>query len=144
MRRPTGFTVLSVILGFVLAGYVRALLADRPAADGRGALGAALNLLVLVLMAVACEALWRVRPWCTRAFGFMAAAVLLRTEAGLLRASIDLVGHAMAVGFTGGLLAIVLAYVHSRAKTLFGPGPVRTSAPRLPLRRGSIVPPQLP
>ncbi|HEX8242767.1 MAG TPA: hypothetical protein VF541_04715 [Longimicrobium sp.] len=144
MRRPSGFTVLSVILGFVLAGYVRALLAERPAAGEQGPVVAALNLLVLVLMAVACEALWRVRPWCTRAFGFVAAAVLLRLEAGLVGASTDLLGQAMAVGYTGGLLAIVLVYVRSRAKTLFGPRPVRTSAPRLPLRRGSILPPQVP
>ena len=125
MKRPTGFTLLALYLGWkALEGFIAVI--DLGDAGG-------LSLFTAVFAAVAAEALWRCHPWCVRAtVGYFAASML----ASLV--DYATVGHLIQgemVSFIVARLIVVaipVLYVNNRAKQIFAasPAPVAIPAPR--------------
>jgi len=122
-KRPRGFTLIAFVLAMRLAVNVAGLLATPPVRPGRAALETVLSVLAIVLKAVTVEALWRVRPWATRAFGSM-SAVMLAEMYLLMRAGISIRLLFLAV-----LLCLVGVYINERIEVLF-PRPARVPIAR--------------
>ena len=143
MKRPLGFALLSLALAFLVLARVDALLEGGPPWYGGWPAVVALNLLYVSLMAVTAEALWRVRPWCTRALAWtsVVAMPLLVAGGGLSGA-----GRGMRLVFVlcvAAFLATLLLYVDDRADRLFGQ-PVPPPPARAARRRVSILPQRRP
>ncbi|HEX6750978.1 MAG TPA: hypothetical protein VF092_27060 [Longimicrobium sp.] len=134
MHRPRGFTFLAAVLAILLPAQVIALLARGPA-GGESVAEPVLELLLVALTAVAAEALWRVRPWATRACGVLAAVAML-----LLALRFDGAGSPVAVMtrlanvmLLGVILVFAVVCVHHTLEHLLGgPRPrYRRTAPRI-------------
>jgi hypothetical protein len=128
-KRPRGFAILAVVLAMQLSGSVAELIATPPLGAGHPPVEAALALLAIVLNAVTVEALWRVRPWATRAFGSMSAVALaglylhMRAESEMGVILVTLLLSAVPVTLTG-------VYIDARLQARY-PRP----APRVPAAR---------
>jgi hypothetical protein len=132
-RRPAGFA----LLGFCLARYVIGASLDLMDPAWRGGApwpAALLRLAVVAVSAVACEALWMVRPWAARAVGALAAliflAVAVRTGGGPGLYSGALVRLALLAGGLG----LVVWYVHGHVQARYGPTVILRRRRRVPWR----------
>jgi hypothetical protein len=129
VKRPLGFVFLAGVLAIQLAGSLTAPVMLPPLRPGLSPLDALFAISAVALSAVSIEALWRVRPWATRAFGAMSAAGL-----GWLLAT--LIGHTridsffvIVLFFAFAPLGIATAYIDDRIRARF-PRPPRVPAPR--------------
>ncbi|HEX8242766.1 MAG TPA: hypothetical protein VF541_04710 [Longimicrobium sp.] len=129
--RPAGFALLA----FCLARYVFGAAVDLmdPAWRGGGPWPAALlRLAVVVVSAVACEALWMVRPWAARAVGALAALIFLgvavRTGTGVYS------GALVWLALLAGLMGVVVWYVHGHVQARYGPTVILQRRRRVPWR----------
>jgi peptidoglycan/LPS O-acetylase OafA/YrhL len=129
-RRPRGFTLIAVVLALQLVSNVLMLVAAPPLEAARGPVEAGLALLAVVLKAVAVEALWRVRPWATRALGSLSAVALALLYLRM-RDDTDFGLTFVALLFLGLLLAAVCVYVNERLQARF-PRPAPHAPPRAP------------
>ena len=139
MHRPRGFAILAAVLALLLPAQVIALLARGPAGGGVAA-DPVLQLLVAALTAVAAEALWRVRPWATRACGVLAAAAMLRIAlrfdgAGPPVAVMTRLANVMLLGV---VLVFTVVCVHHTLEHLLG-GPVPRQRRRVPRISGAAA-----
>ena len=128
MKRPTGYTLLGLYLGWkALAGFLLVLgigLEPLPDSPPTG-----LSMLVSVFAGVAAEALWRCRPWVARAYvAYVCAAILAPLAAsaadghlGIEEAVFTAIGYLM-------IAALPMWYVSNRAVRMFAP-----PAPRAPV-----------
>lgn len=81
-RRPVGFALLAAALAWRAARDGWALASFPPLGDGVPVVVALLRVMSIASMAVAAEALWRLRPWCTKAVPWaFAAAIVYRYAA---------------------------------------------------------------
>jgi hypothetical protein len=136
MRRPTGFTLLGLFLGWkALAGFLLAIdiglepLPDSPPAG--------LSFIVVVFAAVAAEALWRCRPWVMRANLAYVCASIFAPLAGDAAAGHLTFSKAMfSIAGYGMIAALPLWYVDDRAAKLFGrqAAPLPTAPAAVPIR----------
>ncbi|HEX6750977.1 MAG TPA: hypothetical protein VF092_27055 [Longimicrobium sp.] len=122
MNRPQGFTLLAVILGFMIWNPVRAIIFPPALVGGGAMVRMALEVLIVALMAISIEALWRVRPWAARAVGTLCAATVLKYLVGIdIRQSPAMVSmEAAAVVLLAAVLAIPATYVHARTGAIHG------------------------
>jgi carbon starvation protein CstA len=145
MKRPPGFPVLAFVLANVVYLRVLELLLGRPPWVGTGPGIVALNLLLVPLLAIAAEALWRVRPWCVTAITWTAVVALPLFVAGVAdHFRRDSFGAVVFIVLFLVILVAVVSYVQKQAEALFGaavPRPAHGAAVR---RRISVVPPQRP
>ncbi|HSU13865.1 hypothetical protein [Longimicrobium sp.] len=126
-KRPLGFSIFAVFLAMQLCGNLVALVAAGPASGMQTPLEGMLALLVAALKAVTVEALWRVRPWATRASGLLSAAVVALL---VVRWRVPLeVVPVLGMLFLAGFLAMCTFYVHQRIQERFGP-PAGMRVPR--------------
>jgi hypothetical protein len=146
MQRPAGFSLLGVILFMILWRWIAMLSTRAPLDATQSPVVTVLHVVLVALVAVSIEALWRVRPWCARAYAAAIATLVLKqlaiavAERGAGLRLQDL----LAVAWSAALPVASAVYVHFRAKALFNPAPLRRTPPRVPLRHGSILPPQTP
>jgi hypothetical protein len=129
-KRPRGFTIVAFLLAMRLVDNVAALVATSPVRAGRPALETVLFVLAIVLKAITVEALWRVRPWATRAFGSMSAVMLAETYL-LMRANADFGSILVRLLFLAVLLCLIGVYINERIEARF-PRPVRVPVARPP------------
>jgi predicted membrane channel-forming protein YqfA (hemolysin III family) len=130
VKRPRGFTILAVILGLGLVGELMEL-ADRQPGLRHDAIGAVLAILAMALSAVAIEALWRFRPWATRAVAALAVVGFVASLAS------DLAEHNGVLGsvFSAVVLIMIVRYVDSRVRAAHGPAVVPRVRRPVPWRR---------
>jgi hypothetical protein len=129
-RRPTSFTLLGLYLWWKAAeGFLIAIGLDPDPPFGRRPGG--VPLLAAVFAAVAAEALWRCRPWCTRATaGYFCAAILAPLAASVAAGELGSGDEVFFYILTKGIFcAIPVLYVRSRASQLFAPPPVQLPVP---------------
>jgi hypothetical protein len=149
MKRPLRFAVLAVVMAMIAWNGVVALLQRAPADGPKPLLGTAMGIAELALLLVTADALWRMRPWCTRAFAALSCAVVARMLVTLDAGGEDLgLIRVVWIALVGAFLAGLVAVVHDRAETLFGPSPpksppfrIRRAPPTAPVPPGTVRPP---
>jgi hypothetical protein len=130
MPRPFGFGVLAAALGLYALIGGGDMITDPSWTEGAPWPFVALRLASVVLAAVSAEALWRVRPWATRAVGALAVACF-GTLVVLVGAGTRFYPPAVLwLLAMGGVMGLIVWYVHSRMRARFGP------AVSMPPRRG--------
>jgi hypothetical protein len=93
-----------------------------------------LKLAAVVLAAVAAEALWAVRPWAARAVGalaavaFLALVILVGAGAGFYP------GALLRVAILGGVMGMIVRYVHGHVQARYGPTVILQHRRRAPWR----------
>jgi hypothetical protein len=117
--RPNGFTLLAIFLG-IFAWARLGELFFRPSPSPGDVPGAALGLAVTVLALLSVEALWRVRPWCTRVVAAFAVLALVLDVVHLAgeRPWTDAVVPLMLLA---AVLAFIVRYVHGEIQSRYGP-----------------------
>lgn len=115
--RPGGFTVLAIGLGLFVVGQVSDIVGS-PA--GPLSWPVVVSLVATGLAAVAVEALWKVRPWATRACGALALLAMGAYFALAIayHAGIAAVFPAIIIAI---FLACVVRYVDSHVQAVHGP-----------------------
>ncbi len=141
MNRPQGFTLLAVVLGFMIWNPVRWIVFPR-VEGGPAMMWMALEVLIVALMAISIEALWRVRPWAARAFGALCALTVLKYLVGIdiHRPPAMVSIEAAAIVLLGVVLAIPATYVHRRTEAIHGRRSLRRQRPAPPWPASGRVP----
>jgi hypothetical protein len=120
VQRPAGFTRMAAVLALLAALGGAMLVLGRPPWTGDSPVLLALQMLLVALMAVTAEALWRVRPWCTRALTWTAvAAVAVFVAAEVTVFRVDLFAGFVVMLLFAARLARLVGYVEHEAAALF-------------------------
>ena len=129
-QRPTGFTLLALVLAWFAALGTGDVLFVPPAEWRRSMTLVALKLLSIVLAAIGAEALWKVRPWANR------VALSLATVAWVYA----LAAQAFDAGAAAGLLMyaavlwLLVRYVDTQIHQRYGPAVILRQRRRVPWR----------
>jgi hypothetical protein len=129
--RPEGFSLLAVLLGWLVMYGVGDVVSAPPAAWHRPAAMIALKLLFTVLCAVGAEALWKVRPWASGVARALAAVAWVYALAGLLEVETDVMAVLL---IYAGVLWLFVRYVDTQVQRRYGPSVILKRRRRVPWR----------